>query len=325
MWRTPSALPSRRRLRPPTDCLPPPVAATPPPPPGLNLVLISRTESKLRDCAAELEGRYGVQARTVPADLCKAGPDTFAQIAAALEGLDVRFSAAWPLRRFACAGAARLGCCQRCCGMWHVWACAAPAPSASACATLPTPPLPAPTCMPTAQVGVLVNNAGLSYDHPEYLDEVEGGLVADILTINALVPAMVRCGGRAGGGAGSGCGWAVVVQRLGGCVLLRGRGCGGATTGSNSPPFPPFPPPIHPPAALQAGAGGHAGAAARRDHQRGQRVLHRHPRLPPAVGCAAEGAGSRRCLCRRPLQERRRGTAGRCTVHAACTVPTWWP
>lgn len=56
------------------------------------------------------------------------------------------------------------------------------------------PPALIPPC-PALQVGVLVNNAGLSYDHPEYLDEVDAGFISDIMTINALVPAMVR--GRA--------------------------------------------------------------------------------------------------------------------------------
>lgn len=65
---------------------------TPPPPPaaGLNLVLISRTESKLQDCAAELRGKYGVEARICPADLCNATSETFAKIGAALEGLEAR-------------------------------------------------------------------------------------------------------------------------------------------------------------------------------------------------------------------------------------------
>lgn len=56
---------------------------------------------------------------------------------------------------------------------------------------------PTPPALP--QVGVLVNNAGLSYDHPEYLDEVEDGFVSDIVTINALVPTMVGLGGWLGG------------------------------------------------------------------------------------------------------------------------------
>lgn len=56
-------------------------------------MLVSRTQSKLDECAAELAGKYGVEARTCSADLCKAGPDTFAKIAGALEGLEVR---GWP-------------------------------------------------------------------------------------------------------------------------------------------------------------------------------------------------------------------------------------
>lgn len=56
---------------------------------GLNLVLISRTESKLKDCAAELEAAHGIEARTVAVDLCKATPADYARVAAALEGLEV--------------------------------------------------------------------------------------------------------------------------------------------------------------------------------------------------------------------------------------------
>lgn len=95
---------------------------------GLNLVLISRTESKLQDCAADLRSKFGIQTRICAADLCKAAPDTFAKIKATLEGLEV---------------------------------------------------------------GVLINNAGLSYDHPEYLDEVPDDLVYDMININALVPTML--------------------------------------------------------------------------------------------------------------------------------------
>lgn len=95
---------------------------------GLNLVLISRTESKLQDCAAELRERYGVDTRICPADLSKATPDTFAKIGAALEGLEV---------------------------------------------------------------GILVNNAGVSYDHPEYLADTDDAALHDMLAINALVPVML--------------------------------------------------------------------------------------------------------------------------------------
>ena len=59
---------------------------------GINLVLVSRTESKLLACAAELTARYpGVEARVCAADLTRlAGqPDTLARLAAALEGLEV--------------------------------------------------------------------------------------------------------------------------------------------------------------------------------------------------------------------------------------------
>lgn len=47
-------------------------------------------------------------------------------------------------------------------------------------------------------VGILVNNAGMSYDHPEYLDEVDSKVVADIIAINTEAPTKVgrrRLGG----------------------------------------------------------------------------------------------------------------------------------
>lgn len=280
----------------------PSAAPLPPAPTGLNLVLISRTESKLQEAAAELEGKHGVQVggrrpggraqadfcpasargrqhrqhalvpwcptmvddllllslpvsamhplaacappraqvRYVAADLCKAGPDTFAKIGAALEGLEA--STRWllcPLCGAALLQAVRLllGC------LTHGATCtplpavvplclqagpgsvrsrfqgcpsalaAAPQAGATLChgrsaaLSLPHSPHAAlPAC--THQVGVLVNNAGLSYDHPEYLDEVEDGFVADIVTINALVPAMVGLGwGWAGWCVGAAPAW----------------------------------------------------------------------------------------------------------------------
>ena len=77
-----------------------PAAARPPAAPlshaaGLNLVLISRTESKLKECAAELENKHGVEARYVVADLCKATPETFASIGAALQGLEASCCRCW--------------------------------------------------------------------------------------------------------------------------------------------------------------------------------------------------------------------------------------
>lgn len=94
----------------------------------MNLVLISRTESKLRDAAAELANAYGVETRVCAADLCRPDDASFARLGAALAGLEV---------------------------------------------------------------GVLVNNAGMSYDHPEYLDAIEDALVTDIVNINAIAPTRV--------------------------------------------------------------------------------------------------------------------------------------
>lgn len=55
---------------------------------GLNIMLISRSAAKLRDCASELKEQYGVETRWVSADLCKAGPQTYTPIRAALESIE---------------------------------------------------------------------------------------------------------------------------------------------------------------------------------------------------------------------------------------------
>lgn len=51
-------------------------------------MLISRSELKLKECAAELQERYGVDTRWLAADLCKAGPETYAPMRAALESIE---------------------------------------------------------------------------------------------------------------------------------------------------------------------------------------------------------------------------------------------
>jgi len=53
-------------------------------------MLISRSEPKLRECAAELKERHGVDTRWLAADLCKAGPETYNPIRAALQSIEVR-------------------------------------------------------------------------------------------------------------------------------------------------------------------------------------------------------------------------------------------
>lgn len=44
------------------------------------------------------------------------------------------------------------------------------------------------------EVGVLVNNVGLSYEYPDVLHKVDGGIerLANITTINTLPPTLVR-------------------------------------------------------------------------------------------------------------------------------------
>lgn len=50
-----------------------------------------------------------------------------------------------------------------------------------------------------------MNNAGLSYDHPEYLADIDDHAVHDMLNINALVPVMVSPLRAAQPGARAGC------------------------------------------------------------------------------------------------------------------------
>lgn len=88
---------------------------------GINIVLISRTQSKLDTAAAEIQQKSKVKTITVAADFGKADAALWAKIKAAVEPL---------------------------------------------------------------QVGVLVNNVGLSYDHAEYLDALDDQLVDDLININ---------------------------------------------------------------------------------------------------------------------------------------------
>lgn len=67
-----------------------------------------------------------------------------------------------------------------------------------------------------------MNNAGVSYDHPEYLADTDDAALHDMLAINALVPVMV--GGRVPARAGH-----VLAAHAGGprhktptCVLWEG-------------------------------------------------------------------------------------------------------
>jgi len=55
---------------------------------GFNVVLISRTESKLRIVAEEIE-RYGVQTKVIPADLCTFDSAVYERIVSELSGLRV--------------------------------------------------------------------------------------------------------------------------------------------------------------------------------------------------------------------------------------------
>lgn len=96
---------------------------------GLNVVLISRTQSRLDETAEELNRTYGVEVKTVAVDLSKINSEeALAPIAQVLNGLDV---------------------------------------------------------------GVLINNAGMSYKHPEYLEEIESSVDVDLITINTIAPLLL--------------------------------------------------------------------------------------------------------------------------------------
>lgn len=72
----------------------------------------------------------------------------------------------------------------------------------SACLHTPEdPPLPAcchcPYCSPAIyshlpQVGILLNNAGAFYEHPDYLETLGSDWIQGHLWINCLAPTMVR-------------------------------------------------------------------------------------------------------------------------------------
>lgn len=88
---------------------------------GLNLVIVSRTESKLAAVANEVSFKYNVETKYVVVDFAHTDASVWRRVAGALQGLDI---------------------------------------------------------------GLLINNVGLSYDHPEYFDELEEETIQDILEVN---------------------------------------------------------------------------------------------------------------------------------------------
>ena len=87
----------------------------------MNLVLVSRTESKLAAVANEIAFKYSVEAKYTVVDFAHADQATWQRTAEAVKGLDV---------------------------------------------------------------GLLINNVGLSYDHPEYFDEISAETIRDIVEVN---------------------------------------------------------------------------------------------------------------------------------------------
>lgn len=96
---------------------------------GINILLISRTESKLKDTAAELEDKHGVRTSYVAADLTACTDATWTAIQSAVDAVEV---------------------------------------------------------------GLLVNNAGISYHHAEFTDRVDEKLVDDLIEMNMRALTKVR-------------------------------------------------------------------------------------------------------------------------------------
>jgi 17beta-estradiol 17-dehydrogenase / very-long-chain 3-oxoacyl-CoA reductase len=90
---------------------------------GLNIVLISRTVSKLHGVAADLESRFSVQTKVIAADFAAATDDTWKRISAVVSSVPV---------------------------------------------------------------GVLINSAGVSYDHADYFDAVSQADIDSMIKVNVV-------------------------------------------------------------------------------------------------------------------------------------------
>ena len=77
---------------------------------GFNVILVSRTESKLKAVATDLEARYGVQTKVVPADFVAMEEVTWDAIAAVLSSvpLGVLINSAGKLARCSLGSICRL-------------------------------------------------------------------------------------------------------------------------------------------------------------------------------------------------------------------------
>ncbi len=89
---------------------------------GVNVVLISRTKSKLDECAAEIVAKYPkIEVKVLAVDFGKFTPEVRTTVSAFLEGLDI---------------------------------------------------------------GVLINNVGVSYPYPQYFNELSDEKVQELMTLN---------------------------------------------------------------------------------------------------------------------------------------------
>lgn len=96
---------------------------------GMDLVLISRTQSKLDEVAQEVQDRFGREVLTFAIDLTRLDDSALKMLGQKIDKMDV---------------------------------------------------------------GVLINNAGMSLDHPEYLEITDVETNKDMIAINALTPTIVR-------------------------------------------------------------------------------------------------------------------------------------
>ncbi len=46
-------------------------------------------------------------------------------------------------------------------------------------------------CVEGLDLGILINNAGMSYDHPDFLDTLEPSFITDMANINMVAPTKV--------------------------------------------------------------------------------------------------------------------------------------
>ena len=137
--------------------------------PGMNVVLISRTQAKLDAAAGEIEAKHGVKTKTVAVDFAQANGETYARLREELAPLQVPPEHAPhcpPSLAFTRLSMGRV-----------YWT---------------NPHTTDGRFMGHLQVGVLVNNVGVSYPHAEYYEAIDDCLIDDLVNINIQATNKVR-------------------------------------------------------------------------------------------------------------------------------------